>query len=375
MSMCRVAAVAGAFLIGLAPAAAEPPPARPGAAPRVDLRPKFRPGQQIRYTMVLNSQNQTAAPDLPELEQKQKLKEEIGLVMKVVESSADGATVQLVYETMKVSLDSGDVKAEYDSTRPQTAPKPSTPPPAPATTQPPRPTRTPTTRPGTRPSPNPKHTPTTTPSPAPSPGPTPSGRPGSADEANDLLATLVRGMVGTVITMKVDPRGNVVSVTGGEALTGNGIPGLMPGGSGMPGPTPQGALNWIIQSPGTDGMATVGESWTNEDKVENSPIGGFKMVTTHKLTSAHGGLATVTFTGRMERLSEAAGAPGGGGGGGGTTAFQVKRSHYGGRYLWDTEGGALREMESEQSVAIEGRVSDVGMTMTSESSVKITRAR
>ena len=348
-----------------APSAKQPPapqpsfsptnaPPAPGqhSGPEVDLRPHLIAGKQTRYTMDIISRNSTHSPTTPDMDQDQKMKESLGLSMKVIEVGAEGGgTVELVYESVKMNLDTGDMKIDFDSTRPTKQ--------TPAGGRPPaKPDKKPAKNPGRGNAP---------PAAEPQPEPKPAD-PLADDPIADAVNSMLRGMVGTKLTLKVDAGGNITSVTGGESLGGGmgglgGVPGL---GGGMGGPGMQQGLAWLVSGPGQRGKAYVGESWTNDDTLSNTPVGSFKMTTKHTLRSFSHGLANLAFTGRIEMLSE--------GGGAGPLGFQVKNSRYDGTYQWDTDAGALKEMQTDMSVEMDGQAMGTPMNMKSDTTFTVKRA-
>jgi hypothetical protein len=71
------------------------------------------------------------------------------------------------------------------------------------------------------------------------------------------------------------------------------------------------------------------------------------------------------MTGRIEPGSE---APGSGSG-------QIKDSSFNGSYVWDTERGMLRRMDSTMRVRMEQTVGDARTETRNESTVKVTQIR
>lgn len=166
----------------------------------VDLRPRFVRGGEIRYVMKIRSENDVAAPSLlpggnPLDEparpsgpkgptkptgptapkgpkdgpgrQKQIMDQEIGFVIRTKESTPeDGNVVELVYERIKIGIDSGDYHQSWDSTQ--------------------------------------------------------KGDPKDQREDSDLLEPIFRGLVGAKLTIKLDVAGNIKSIDGGGEL---GLPG------------------------------------------------------------------------------------------------------------------------------------------------------
>jgi hypothetical protein len=272
-----------------------------------DLRPKFVAGRETRYTLRLNSTNDVTGPGLEKGDGEQVMSQEIGLLMRVTSVTDDGATVQLVYESLKLKLRSPIADVDFDSTRAATGG-----------------TGTP-----------------------PSPG-------ASIDPVADVLNTMLARIPGTTLTMVVDPSGAIVSVTGGEALalgTSLGLPNLNVAGASGTG------LNWVGNpASGVDlENRAVGDTWSYRDALTGTPVGSFTMHTTHRFRSVAGSMATFAFDGRVESASQStqpppaahAGAPG-------ISGAQVKDSRYEGSYQWDLRAGELAEMESSQHVVMEG---------------------
>ncbi len=319
------------------PAPAKPAPAKPAETepgiPRlgdVDLRPKFRAGQQTRYVFEQTSKNQVSSLDGgAETDQKQEQNNRIGLVVKVVESGEAGATVQVVYESIKVSIKSGDEVMEFDSQK--IAKKPAAAPPAGR----------------------------------PDADADPLGAIGDLD-AGGMLGLIVGPMVGTTITVKTDHNGAITSVSGGESL-GGGLGGLGGAGAGLV-PSPRPVANWLGVGVGGKSSARVGETWTSTDAMNGTPVGAFTMKTTHTLRSASGGMANLAFQGRIEPPSESS-APGDAG----ASAGQVKSAAYSGTYVWDTRGGALANMDTRMSVVLDGGVMGARARISADTTVRVRR--
>ncbi|MBX3356863.1 MAG: hypothetical protein KF745_00395 [Phycisphaeraceae bacterium] len=320
------------------PATGTPSPAAPGGgtkgdgrAGEVDLRPRFKSGQQIRYRLKMTSKNEVTSAQMPDLEQSQEMTQEIGLLMRVREAADSGTTVELVYETVRCELIADGIKAKYDSTKPKRSTKPGQ------------------TGPG--------------------------GMPAIADMDDDeLLANAMQGIAGSVVTMTIDSKGNVTNVSSPAGLSGGGnigaipgLPGGIPGAGGGAAPGGGGGpLDWLVSSPGHSGFARVGESWTNRDRLGNTPLGSFQMTTVHTLRSANASQAVVDISGRIEPGSAAAGGQG---------KTQVKESGYKGRYVWDTALGQLKEMTTDSQVSIDGSALGTEMSMLSNSKVRLERVR
>lgn len=304
------------------PASPDQPDRAPTRAGQVDLRPRFTPGQVTRYEMVSNSRSQLSSKEVPELDQKQAMKQTLRLSLKVIEAGSDGATIELSYDAAKVTFENGEFTAEYDSTRPPAASTPAKP-----------------------------------------------ADPLDMADPSKLLETLVKGMVGSKLTFKTDAAGNITSVTGDGgvsdmsksliAAVGGGLAGA--GGGGVSG---KDAAKWIINGPRPSGFASVGESWTNDDSLGGTPLGEFKMKTTHTLVSHRGHNASLKFTGRAEAASAGTPSPSG---------FQLRHMTSDGTYQWDTERGGLEKMDADMRVAIEATLTGVAMQHESTTTVSVKR--
>ncbi|MGD9689311.1 MAG: DUF6263 family protein [Phycisphaerales bacterium] len=281
-----------------------PPTGDPrGNAGLIDLRPRFRQGQETRYTLKMSSQNQVSSPAMPgQGATDQDMKQEIGFVLRVKDTTpSEGATVELVYESVKVSIKIGDTDISYDSTVPP--------------------------------------------------------RPG---DDTDILAPAFKALVGSRLTIKFDATGNIKSVEGGSEL---GLPGMM-GQAGID-PKSVGSLFGPIRTEASGkGLYRIGEKWSNVDTIDMGLFGRFRMVTDHTLQMARGGTADVHFSGRMEPGSES-GTPG--------APFQLQNSRTQGKYVWDTELGQLRSMESEQDVNIASGPTGNGAGMKARTTVRVDR--
>lgn len=313
------------------------PPARPtepGAEQGlVDLRPKFKKGQELRYVLEVDGKNKIVSKGNADLNQDQTNTQRIVLVMRVKEAGDEGATIEVEYESMRVVMDTPDGKAEFDSTKVKKNPN--------------------QTKPGQG-----------------KPGQTNPGTPpaGSGNAMDDMLAQIIGPMVGTKLEVKTDRNGAITSVSGGEMLGGGAIEGLLGGSAGSGGgmvPSGKSTSNWLVGGiPGSNGLVKVGQTWTNTDNLGSTPMGGFKMVTTHTLKSASGKNATVMFNGRAEGSdSDGNGALGG--------LVKFKGGGYRGQYQWDTGAGCLREMNSEMTTEMGGKIGEDEVTMTSSTTTRV----
>ncbi|MBL0870846.1 MAG: hypothetical protein IBJ18_09755 [Phycisphaerales bacterium] len=328
---------------------ADTPKERPGSSPTsvdesglVDLRPKWEKGAVTRYTMEVTSTNAIKDPNAPAPPAsspatkpapkgkdknaaegggtiQSKMTQTIGLKMRVVEvgggggkggkgkngdgpaGGGGGATVELVYESVKIALETPDMKMEYDSAAGGAG------------------------------------------------GKTKPAKKSDGLDDQDLLKPIFDKIVGTTMTLVFDENGEITEVRGGEQLN---MLGSMSGMSnpGAFDPKSMGSLFGPIGgSKGGMGKRKVGEKWSNTDALNVGPLGEFIMKTQHTLRSHTGGRAEVQVDGKAEAKSEgdAATSP---------DKIKLKNSLYRGKYIWDTKKGQLQSMELEQSVQVGGAV-------------------
>ncbi|MGQ0629176.1 MAG: DUF6263 family protein [Phycisphaerales bacterium] len=291
------------------PGAKDPRPADDSGmrGEKVDLRPRFEKGEEIRYTMTVRNDSRgtisgipgmPAVPELPDLsrpekdqpakEDGQQMEQEIDFVLRVKEASAEkGATVEMVYERVRLKMTSGGSTLEFDSAKPPAK--------------------------------------------------------GKEDDGADLLGPIVKGLVGTTMTLEVDSSGNITKVTGGDNLA---MPGLMQQAGLVPDAKTLGPLFGPVNSKKTgSGLVGVGEKWSNVDDLSLSPFGGLKMTTEHTLRSHKANEAEVYFNGRVEPQTES-GRP--------ASPLKLSQTGYRGKFLWDTRKGQLKGMESEMEVQMDG---------------------
>jgi len=103
--------------VGIALAQTETKPKMTAASGEVDLRPKFRKGQEVRFAMDLNIVSEQGAG---ESQIKSTTKQQIGLLLRVKEVANSGAaTVDLVYESLKFETDGPTGKISFDSAKPK----------------------------------------------------------------------------------------------------------------------------------------------------------------------------------------------------------------------------------------------------------------
>ncbi|GEM_PF-1499164 len=350
------------------------PETRNRTGPEVDIRPKFVVGRQTRYELAIISGNKVKS-DQQELNQDQTMTQSVGLALNVKSVDDEGATVELVYERIKVGIETDDYKVGFDSAATVKSNPSTSPPTKKPTTSRPAPANRTTTKPG---------------------APAPARAPAADDpDMSELLAQIMRPMVGTTLTLRLDKSGNIKRVTGGDALAGGGLGALLgglgglgggsggapslPGGGGLPMPIaggtgggstggPGNPMAWMINGPGQRGIVHVGESWTNNDTLGGTPVGGFSMITKHTCKSAAEGgkSANFVFSGRADKESLGNPDPANGG-------FSVKEMTFNGDYTWDTAKGELKSMSSIMNSAIDGKVASITMSMSANTKITLRR--
>lgn len=316
----------------------------------IDLRPKFRAGQTIRYVYQQTALNEVRGPDKDDetLNTDSELSQRIALVMRTTRADRDGTTIELVYESVRVTYKADGEEAVFDSSKPKTSPA-ATPSPGTAPASPGKPAPA---------------APSKTPSAPAQPAPAPID-PLAALDLDAMLETMLRPMVGSKVTVDLDGSGAITKVSGGQAPGGSfGSTGALPGGAGFM-PDPKQLADWLVNgAAGSAGMVRVGQTWTNSDALGNTPVGPMRMRTTHTLRSAQSGVAQVAFTGGIEGGGTDAGAPMG---------VQLKDAGYSGNYQWDTREGALAGMQADMRVDMQGGANLLNLRMNSKTQVRVSR--
>jgi len=323
----------------------------PSAAARqtADLRPKFEKGQETKYRMEIDTQSVTESPDpeadsapastkakpgtkpepkgLGTIKATQKMTQSLGLRFKVINVDAQKtATVELIYDSLKVSIDGPEGKGDFDSSKPSS-----------------KPLNEPASKPARK---------------EPADGQTLNIDP---LESGDPTANF-GSIVGSVLTLTIDKDGNITKVSGGEGL----VP-TTPGDPARSLVTLGGVKElWgpIFTMRKATGTATVGEKWKTSDTTDMSPIGRFTITTESVLKSLSEALANVEFKGTIAPSVESAG---------GLMSFQVKDSTHEGSYRWDTRRGMLSTLDMKQVVEIEG--GSQGFKLNSKSTTKTSVTR
>jgi hypothetical protein len=209
--------------------------------PKLDLKPRFVTGQENRFVVEMHSKTQTQFLDRTRV-RLQEYHQRLRVNRKVVETSDTGATLQLKYEAVAVTLVAGNKMLSYDT----------------------------------------------------------EGI--NIPEADQMLGAGVRDAMALTFTVKVDPLGRVVDVTGNEREV-----------------TKQAATNLVsddvlVRSFGPiyglgkePAVAAIGETWSTVRKTDPSTTGVYTTTLTSTLTGFADGRATIDQTGVMSlELSEKA---------------------------------------------------------------------
>lgn len=311
------------------------PPSNPPADGRatggaVSLRPRFVAGETIRYVMTVNTDQANTSTDEPDLASQQQMEQTMELAMHVVESSAQGATLEISVERARMSVKNDTAMAAADSAATGLQP----------------------TRPGT---------------------PTPPRQETADDRAlRGDLEILVKQMASEKMSVVVDGTGKITSMTGGDRLAGGGSASQLLSGSGaggvpMPNPMSGNTLQWLVQ--GANGQPPeirLGQTWTNTDNLGRTPLGNFSMRTKHTVRSIRSNTAEIKFDGSIETTQASNQSPSEG-------AAQISDSAYSGSYTWDAAKGQLSRMDGRLEAKI--TMSLMGARVESKSKTQMSYER
>jgi hypothetical protein len=291
----------------------------PAHAQKVDLRPKWQTGQTHRFRMELSSSHAVNLSGDKEPEEMRSIKEDIRFSLHVVDGQAESdSTVEMVFDEIKVSMDSGPGKDTFDSTQKKS--------------------------PGRRPK-------------ARDSG---AGGPGNGGEEAGVLADAFKPLIGSKLILVVDTAGNITSVSGGQNL----IPSELT--ANLTQKDQMSRLFGPLFSPRKgDGLAAVGETWENEDVIESPLIGRLRMKTRHKVLSTKADReAIVGIDGTIATDSEGDESP-----------YTIREGEYKGSYAWGLAEGMLRRLETSQKYAVEADLGlgDQPVSIGSTVTMKVTR--
>lgn len=332
-----VVALAGTTLFLAETAAGEPaPPTPPSDTPapkgrEIDLRPKFKPGQEIRFKLELRSRELTApnpkappaggkaptpsrpksdpapSPGRPattgESQELDSFRQEVVVKLKVTGVDRErGTSADLVFESFKMAGTTAVGPVDFDSAKPARKDNP-------------------------------------------------------IDEA-------LRGIVGTTLEVTFDRDGNMTDARP-KAVPGKGddlsamLSGVLTGGDvvkSLLGPT---------VSAGARTSARVGERWTEQSRM-GATGGTWTLNVTKTLSVVRGGVAVIDMTGAVTLDPSSQGGAGSGSLGVDAT------STYRGTCEWDVERGMVRRVESILRVRSKAPEMEIG-EQTHEERVSVTR--
>lgn len=254
--------------------------------PEVDLRPKFKQGEEIRFTMNLDTSGRQVTPGAGD--QSTTTEQQIGLLLRVKESNPEtGAILDLVYESFKMNVKAPTGDVSFDSSKPASK--------------------------------------------------------------DDMTDELLRGIVGLTLSVKVNPDGEITSVSGGEgAGVGAGLAGQFTGADMI-----KGVFGPVFSIKKGKPKAAVGESWTTEDVLQGGAA-STRIKMTHTLKSIQGNNANIDIKGSVVIDPSSSGMKAG-----------VKDSSIGGRAVWDIERGMLSRLETDQKLTVETKT-DQGSSLSSQ---------
>ncbi len=276
----------------------------------IDLRPRFEQGQEIRYEMrtesteqaVLSKRAEDALDGVDFDGTKSRTLQKMDLLLRVLEADAEtGATLEMVVESVAVTVESDGSTSSYDSKNPG---KKDT-----ATDQ---------------------------------------GRePTDAQMQARTLRTAIDLMVGSKATIKVDPTGRITSLNLPAALDQTGIPAVLgpravdasAAAAGVP-------FDQIVSVGHPTGLVKLREEWTSADTI--SPL-GLSMQTHHKLRTASTKKASVDLAGVLTSTSE---------------STKILHADFEGSYDWDTERGELLKMDIRANIQVDAGLFQLTRTMT-----------
>ncbi len=274
--------------------------AAPALAQEVDLRPRFKTGAETRFAMAITGANEFKAEAMPGGGQSTKIDQEIDFTLKVKEVTDDGiATVDLTYDRMVMNV-SGMFDLSFDSSKP------------------------------------------------------------TDEDAGNMLASALRPLIGSSLTMTIDRDGNITKVEGFDSLK------LNPSAQQMAGTlaTADGVkstFGQVFSTRKSDGRANVGDTWTNVDSFSAGQMGTVKTSVKHTLKSHSGGMAKVDLVGDLAIE------------GGMMPELKLTTSEVTGNYIWDTEVGMLKSIETKQTSTMQGNAGSGDMTINNTSTMKLER--
>lgn len=214
---------------------------------KVDLRPRFVVGQEVRLKLATEEMTKTTLGGEASLNQDSASSREMVVSLRCTGKQDQNSTVEMKIESLRATMSGagiGGLDGSFDSSKP------------------------------------------------------------ASKDGEGTLGQALRPLVGQVFVLVFDQNGNITSVKGNEKVDGS----AMGGFAGQLG-TMSGVQMLLspITTPGkSSGEAAVGQIWTTRDVID-SPFGRLKMVTDYKLASHIGALAEVPIKGTLSLDSEGGG--------------------------------------------------------------------
>lgn len=226
------------------------------AAAVINLRPKFDVGKPQRFRIDLTTRGKDVAPSSPgtpstPVDTSMSQEIEISLVAREVDPER-GSTLDLIYESMKISMKTPDGQQITIDT--------------------------------------------------------------ASKDKNDPLAGLLAPLAGLKVGIQMDKDGNITTMDAGAGGAMSVDPAALLGGGGGNGPSINAAdvvrnlLGPVTTTAKSPGQASVGESWTTQDTI-NAAWGRMQLSTTHTLSSHRGNVATIDTRGKFDLLPSSSTSP------------------------------------------------------------------
>jgi hypothetical protein len=209
--------------------------AKPSTDRRVDLRPKWKKGDEHTFLISLRAKTvQQGAKD--DADPERTSNQDLTLRLKVVDTSDTGSTLEIVYEAIKLEARSPELEISFDSSKPAAT--------------------------------------------------------------NDPLQTdsILRPLVGLKLTVQTDKAGRISSVQASGG--GGGANSPLASGFTSADAVKQ-MFGPITTMKAGDGFASVGEAWTNDSSMGGvGGLGTMRITTTNTLRSAVGSTAKIAIEGK-----------------------------------------------------------------------------
>lgn len=192
-----------------------------------------------------------------------------------------------------------------------------------------------------------------------------SSAPPQEGDAKNPIAAAFRPIVGAVVKIKMGSDGSVTSVEPDSRAGAVGGGPLAVHAQGLVGADGV-RLRWASVLWIKDGRepATVGQSWPNTDETLFRGVGKFRYITTNALKSVKEGMASIEIAGTIELAGlEAGSAPAG----------AIKDQSLKGSCVWDTKTGQVKSHAWEQKQSLDINARGFAVTRTTDLVVTTTR--